>query len=249
MRAIRALSLCIAVFVSLCGSSSTAALAEDIESLLSTFASETDLARKEQLLNEIIKRSEAGSRLLLLAKTTRDTTTKWMAIRGIGFVKYREAAPFLIKWLDHNHHWVRANAARALGEIREKSASSALIRLLRRERDGGVIEQASLALRWIQAKETIPVLKKAVFHKSDQTRCWVLQAIGDLGAEDDLSFLAKFLYNQSSSVEMCAANAIEAITKEDFGFPERSGPMNPQIGVNRAREWWKVNKSKYMRNK
>src|SRR5262249_11187584 len=152
--------LCLLGFVIAALFCSGSANGQDLQALLSKFKAETDLARKERLLIEILQHSEAGPQLLALAEGTSDVDTKWLAIRGIGFAKYEKAAPFLIRCLGHEHHWVRANAARALGEIRYRPAIPSLIHLLRREKDGGVIEQTSLALQLLQAKEAIPELKR-----------------------------------------------------------------------------------------
>ena len=112
--------------------------------LLQDFRAETDLVRKEQLLNKILRQRDAGSALLRVAMRTDDIVTKWMSIRGIGMVKYGKAVPFLIDSLAHRDPAVRANAARALGEIGTRSASADLIRLLGDEKDGSVIEQTTL---------------------------------------------------------------------------------------------------------
>jgi len=237
--------LCLLGFVIVALFCSGSANGQDLEAPLSKFKAETDLARKERLLNEILQHSEAGPQLLTLAETTGDVDTKWMAISGIGFAKYEKAAPFLIRCLGHEHHWVRANAARALGEIRYRPAIPSLIHLLRREKDGGVIEQTSFALQLLQAKEAIPELKRAASHGSSQTRCCVLYAIGKLGTESDLAFLANRLYDSELFVRMCAAQAIEMITGEDFGFPKGSGLMNPLLPVEAARKWWEKNQSRF----
>src|SRR5437867_1985289 len=107
------------------------------DDLLTKFIAETEQGKKEQLLNELVRRPDAGPTLLRVAVHASDTLTKWMSIRGIGMVKYGKAVPFLIDSLTHQHPNVRANAARALGEIKDRSASSNLIRLLGREKDGG----------------------------------------------------------------------------------------------------------------
>jgi HEAT repeats len=233
----------IAVVISaLCCPSIT--LADDLFSPLEKFRGEKDRVEQERLLYEILKYPDAGAQLLLVARSKSDPNTKWMAIRGTGFAKYQPATPFLIEWLSHHHYGVRANAARALGEIRAKLAIPALVRLLRREKNGGVIEQTSLALQWLEAREAVPTLKRAASHPSTQTRCWVLQAVGKLGSRSDLPFLAKYLYDPSIGVCMCAAQAIEVITGEDFGFPKREGPMNPYPPVETARRWWEKNKAR-----
>src|ERR1044071_8197919 len=103
----------IAVVISaLCCSSIT--LADDLFSLLEKFRGEKDRVEQGRLLNEILKYPDAGAQLLLVATSTSDLDTKWMAIRGIGFARYQPATPFLIEWLNHRHYGVRANAARAL---------------------------------------------------------------------------------------------------------------------------------------
>jgi HEAT repeat protein len=179
---------------------------------------------------------------LELAETTTDADTKWMAIRGIGTLKYKRAAPFLVKSLRSDHQYVRANSARALGDMKAYSAEQALKTLLRGEQDGGVIEQTSLALRMIGAREAVPVLKSKASHPSPQTRAWIFQAIGFLGSKDDVPFLAGHLYEENTAVSMSAAQAIERIVGVDFGFPKREGPSSPEEGLKNARRWWATNK-------
>lgn len=213
--------------------------------LYSRFVAEANRVKKEQLLNEIVSQPNAGPRLLGIASRTDNMVTKWMCIRGLGQLKYQDAAPFLIKNLDHPHAYVRANAARALGEMRASSATSDLIRLLSREKHGGVIEQTVLALQWLDARDAVPAMKGVALHTSSQTCCWVLQAIGVLGARQDTPFIAQYLYSRDLSAGMCAARAIEVIAGVDFGFPPRHGPMSPHQPVERARQWWGINRARF----
>ena len=214
--------------------------------LLSQFHSTQDLEAKERILNEITTNfPDSGSALLQLAKTTTDIDTKWMAIRGIGTLKYKRATPFLLKSLLSEYPYVRANSARALGDMKANSAKQPLIKLLRGEQDGGVIEQTSLALQMMGAKEAVPVLKSKASHPSSQTRMWIFQAIGVLGSKDDVPFLAEHLHGENSIVSMSAAQAIETIMGVDFGFPKRDGPFSPEDGVKNARLWWASHKSSW----
>lgn len=215
------------------------------DDLLAKFVAEREQDKKEQLLNEVVRQPDAGPTLLLVAMHANDTLTKWMSIRGIGVVKYGKAVPFLINSLTHQHPYVRANAARALGEIKDGAALSNLIRLLGHEKDGRVIEQTALALRMLGAKEAVPVLKRVAHHPSSQTRCWVLQAIGTLGTKKDVPFLAKYLYDEDDVVDWCAAEAVEEITGQDFGFPRQSGPGSLEQGIQRARRWWETSRASF----
>lgn len=129
------------------------AIAQDLPGLLSRFTSEHDRARKEEILNTITRQHpEAGNSLLKIARETKDTDTEWFAIRGIGSLKFKGASPFLRRSLLSESAYVRANSARALGEIHDRAAEGGLIRLLRSENVNGVIEQASLALQTLGAR-------------------------------------------------------------------------------------------------
>ena len=93
-------------------------------SLVLRFRQTHDVSEKERILYRIIpKGHEAGQLLLDLAKTTDDNDTRWLAIRGLGIIKFEDAAPFLIESLKSQEHYVRANAARALAELPQKATT------------------------------------------------------------------------------------------------------------------------------
>jgi HEAT repeats len=188
----------------------------------------------------------AGETALELARTTKDSDAKWMAIRILGNLRYERAIPLLLASLSDPHEYVRSNAARALGDMRVAAAAKPLTELLKKETNGGVIQQTSLALGLLRYSDAVPALKAAAKHEDVQTRMWVLQAIGGLGAKGDVAFLARFLLDDpSSSVQTSAAQAIEQITGTDFGFPNRSGPSSPDEGLKQARSWWEKHKNEF----
>src|SRR5436190_15118664 len=155
---------------------------EDLPALLSRFQSEDEVASKEAILTEIERRHpDSGFQLLHLAQSATNVDTRWLAIRGLGHLKFEPATRFLIASLMSPDHYVRANAAGALGEIRTKSAEAKLIDLLKREQDGGVIEQTSLALTMIHARAALQVLEARADSANGQTECWLLGAIAQLG--------------------------------------------------------------------
>jgi HEAT repeat protein len=177
-----------------------------------------------------------------IVKTTKDAEAKWRAVRILGNLRYEPAVPLLLEALSDPHHYVRSNAARALGDMGVKSAAKPLTDLLSKEKDGGVIEQTSLALANLGAKDALPALKGVANHQNAQTRAWVLQAIGRLGGQPDVPFLAKYLNDPSQSVQMMAAESIQMISGANFGFPLRPGPNDPGPPIQRARQWWEANK-------
>ena len=185
----------------------------------------------------------AAVTLVELVRETRDPDAKWRAVRALGDLRYTNAAPLLLECLKDGHHYVRANAARALGDMRVKAASAALIDILKQEKDGGVIEQTSLAVTLLQAHEAVPALKQCATHQSGQSLAWVLQAIGNLGSRADVPFLAERLNSSPISEQDTAARGIEKLAKVDFQFPKHDGPYNPEAAIKRAKDWWEKNKS------
>jgi HEAT repeat protein len=216
--------------------------AQDLTTLLSNFVASGDRAERELILLKISEQHpEAGAALLKIAAQTTDTETKWLAIRGIGSLRYKQAGPFLKEWLHSNSAYVRANSARALGDIRDGSAVRDLISLLSLETDDGVLQQTSVALEMLDAKEAIPALMAKSGVPSADTRLWMMGAVEALGSKD-VSFFASFLCDQSWFVASYAAHAIARITKQDFGFPHCGpGVCSDGDGVENVRRWWKQN--------
>jgi HEAT repeat protein len=224
-------------------------VAQELPVLLSRFQSERDIATKESILVRITTDyPDSGSALLGIARHTNDTDTRWLAIRGIGWLKFHDAAPFLKQSLDSESSYVRANAARALGEIQEISAVPALISLLKAEQDNGVIEQTTLVLQMLEAKAAVPVLKDRVVNPSAQTRVWILGAIEVLDSKKDVPFFATFLSDKDENVAAFTARVIERFTGQDFGFPKCGkwgGLCSYGDGVKNARSWWNAHKQEW----
>jgi len=222
--------------------SSFSAFAQDLPALLSQFQSEHDRTIKEATLFSITtKYPQAGPALLKIASETQDIDTKWLVIRGIGWLKYKEAEPFLKQSLSSDNEYVRANSACALGEVRDISAASDLIRTLKQEENSGVIEQTAAALRGIGASEAVPVLKTTLKRtRSAQTRAWVFGAISTLDSDDkDIPFFAAFLFDQNEIMAADAVHAIERFTGQDFGIPHTAQcPCTFSDGIKRAQRWW-----------
>jgi HEAT repeat protein len=221
-----------------------AVAAESSSQLLASFQTEQDVAAKEMILDKLTQSyPAAGPALLDVARSAGDSDTGWLAIRGIGHLRFKGAVPFLTQSLTSKHVYIRANSASALGEIEDTSAAPFLMRAIKDEKDGGVIEQMSLALTMLHATESVPVLKTKAQHPSAQTRTWVIGAIADLGTREDVPFLATYLDDKNHLVAMRATEGIEQLTGQDFGVPPSvSGPPSQQrevAAIQRARTWWR----------
>src|SRR5581483_1898886 len=143
--------------------------------------------------------------------------------------------------LGSSERYVRANAARALGEMRYMPAAEALIDLLRTEKDGGVTEQTALALSIIEFRKAIPVLMYRMSSASTETKCWLLDSIGRLGSDAEISYIAQFLYGTDNDqrggtvISECAARSLDVLTHGEIGLPPPGGIYDPSSRIRKAR--------------
>ena len=225
----------------------TPILAQQSEStaiLLLQFDNQHDLTVKERLLRTLTSDDKGvGPALLQLAESTTNTDTRWMAMRGMSTVHYAASAPFLETSLKDSDSLVRANAARALGDLRIRDASDPLLAMFAAEQDPGAIQQASLALRMLNIKAAAPHLREKIPAFTGQTRAWLIQALGTLGSVADVPLIAGYLDEMMSA--MAAAEAIQELAGVSFG-PRTlglSGYPTPEIVA--ARAWWKSHKNEW----
>ncbi len=211
-------------------------------SLLGQFDNQHDLEVKERLLRTITEEDKgAGPGLLRLAESTANTDTRWMAMRGMATLHYAACAPFLEASLRDSDSRVRANAARALGDLRIGDAADRLLAMFAGEQDAGAIQQASLALRMLRIKAAAPYLREKIPAFTGQTRIWLIQALGTLGdAAGDVPLIASYLDEMRSA--SAATEAIQELAGVSFG-PRTlglSGYPTPEIVA--ARAWWKAHR-------
>jgi len=195
------------------------------------------------------KYPNAGSDLLVVAKGPEDGDTKWLAIRGIGYLKFADGVPFLELSLNSTSESERANSARSLGEIGDASAIEPLIAALSNEQDSGVVEQTAAALQMLHAKKAIPVLKSKIGNPSPQTRMWILGAVENLSGRAELPFIADSLNDPDIAVRHYSALAVQRLSGQDFGFPDcvkRSGPCGfEEVPTQNAQRWWLDHKKEW----
>jgi hypothetical protein len=215
---------------------------------LASFDNEHDYPAKERLLNALANQyPDAGPALLRLAQSTQNTDTRWMAMRGMATLHYTAAAPFLEASLKDSDALVRANAARAIFDLRIADASPQLLAMFAAEKDPGAIQQASLALSGLGIKAALPSIREKIPIYTGQTRGWLLQALGRLGNADDVPFVAAYLENQNDTPgEFPATGALQDLTGVNFGYP-RTGLSYPSPEMLKARAWWNAHKDAWPR--
>src|SRR5580704_2648094 len=206
--------LFIGVFLSaLIAPAQTSVAPATLPGLLLQFRTETDIASKEEILNRITSQFPgAGPDLLAVAEGPENGDTNWLAIRGVGYLKFSPAVPFLEKCLNSKSMFVRANAAQSLGDIGDASAIDPLIAALSKEEDSGVVEQTSLAFEALHARKAIPVLKTKIGNPSPQTRIWILGAVELLGGRAELPFIAASLQDPDIMVRYEAALMVQRLS-------------------------------------
>ena len=218
-------------------------LAQSTTGLLARFDQEHDYAAKERLLLAITKDPGAGPALLRLAKSTANTDTRWMAMRGMATLHYTAAAPFLETSLKSRDVFVRSNAARALGDLRIHEASAALLAMFAAEKEPPAIEQASLALRMLEIRAAAPLLRDKIPRFTGQTRAWLIQALGALGTRADVPLVAGYLEERGTSG--AATEAIENLTGLYFGPRPVGLSSDPAPYTLAAQAWWKAHKDEW----
>lgn len=220
---------------------------EPIASLLLRFDNEHDLSAKERLLLIVTSQnSGAGPALLRLAQSTTNTDTRWMAMRGMATLRYTACAPFLEASLKDSDALVRANAARALGDLRIREASLPLLAMFADEQEQPAIQQASLALRMLDLKAAAPSVREKILVFTGQTQVWLIQALGAIGNIGDVPLIAGFLDDRNT--EMVAIGAIQDLAGVDFGPAHMTGLSSyPQPELLAARAWWKSHKAAWPR--
>jgi hypothetical protein len=229
----------------LLGSAQSAVDPGSLPTLLSQFRAETDRDAKQMILIQIeMNYPHAGPELLAEAKGPENGDTNWMAIQGIGALRFAGAVPFLEASLRSNSALVRENSTWALGRIGDRRAIRPLIAGLSREQDRRMIEVTALALTMLQARNAIPVLKSKIGNPSGQTRILILGAVESLGGRAELPFIAAFLNDPNFGVREHAALSVERLSGQHFGFQSckyrgyggcGTGDESPIINAQR---WW-----------
>jgi HEAT repeat protein len=218
----------------------------ELPALLLQFDNEHDVAAKEHLLLRLTTQYPgAGASLLHLAQSTTNTDTRWMAMRGMATLHCTSCAPFLETSLRDPDARLRANAARALGDLGIKEASDSLRAMFAVEKDKGAVQQASLSLSRLDVRAAVPDIRTKVGEFTGQTRIWLIQALGHLGSAADVPLIAGFL-DETMSGQM-ATEALQELTGVNFGMPHLGLGSVPSPETLRAQAWWKSHKDAWPR--
>jgi len=230
--------LALAIVLAACGYAQTAPLTV----LLQQFDEEHDLARKERLMGAVTSQYPgAGPALVRLAQATANVDTHWMAMRGMATLHFTSATPFLEKSLRDSDALVRANAARALSDLRSTTSAGPLLEMFAIEREDAALQQGSLALWRLGIRAGAPAIRQKITDTTGQTRGWLIQALGRLGDRSDVPLIASYL--DVEGADWSATDALQELTGVDFGISHMGLMSYPPPSTLAARAWWKAHRS------
>ncbi len=214
--------------------------------LLHQFDEEHDLARKERLMGAVTGQYPgAGTALVRLAQATANVDTRWMAMRGMATLHFKSATPFLEKSLRDSDALVRANAARALSDLRSTTSAGPLLEMFAVEREDAALQQGSLALWKLGIRAGAPAIRQKITDTTGQTRGWLIQALGRLGDRADVPLIASYL--DVEGADWSATEALQELTGVDFGIVTSGLMSYPPPSTLAARAWWRAHREAWPR--
>lgn len=120
--------------------------AQDVESLRSAIASNNIEIKRNALFQIKNLHNEAASRLAIPALSDRNEIVRATSANAVIFLPKAEAALVLTPLLNDKAEFVRGEAAFALGEVEDTSATSPLIRTFEKDKSRSVQAAAAAAL-------------------------------------------------------------------------------------------------------
>ena len=124
---------------------------------------------------------------------------------------------YVLNALKDKNPYVRATAAKVLGEIGDKTAVPALIKALKDE-NADVCTAAAKALEKI-GKTAVPALIKALKDENPDVRTAAAEALGKIGDKRAVPHLIKALKDKYFYVRTAAAKAIFMLIKDERVIP------------------------------
>lgn len=134
--------------------------AQNIDNLALILQSGTSERKRDALFQIRNQQTEQASRIAIPALKDTDEMVRATATSAVVFLPSAEAAQVLIPMLSDKQPFVRKEAAYALGVVRDKSATSSLLRLLEKEKDLEIKSSAVIAIGEIGDTSAVETLNK-----------------------------------------------------------------------------------------
>ena len=152
---------------------------------------------------------------LIKALDHYDPVIRRAAAQVAGRLHVKSAGDVLIKTVNDSHPAVRFAAMRALGEIGDVTAVTALTEQLEHYRKGEGAWSALDALARIGHESSVPIFKARLTDRDQYIRRAAVEGLGRAGARDDIASIDALLVQDSSGmVRAAAAFALQKLGRD-----------------------------------
>ncbi len=135
----------------------------------------------------------------------------------LGDLRNQKGAEPLIKALKDENPFVRAGAISSLEKLRVKEAGTLIIKMLLKDENAQVRQQAANAFANLTAEGKVKALIKALDDEADGVRYAAARTLGSLRAQEAAKRLAELLISpkEKSGMRRAAAGALRAIRSKE----------------------------------
>jgi HEAT repeat protein len=190
------------------------------------------------------------SAVLVLAKSDDPKVRQWLREEGLskgadlstalvakvlGLFKDPAAVEPLLKALDNNFWFTRANAAFALSLIGDARAINPIMQKVSDKEPKVIIAATDALATWKkQAEPAVPAIVQNLEHEIWQVRVSAADALGEIGSKDAIDPILKRIDKEAGRLREDGVRALKKITG-----------MNYELDINRWKNWWKQNKDHF----
>jgi hypothetical protein len=147
---------------------------------------------------------------------TRYKISEWQQLKLLDVVRNKTdyvPPPFRL-WLTSKNNHVVLFALRLIKYYNQNDASASLIQLLR-HKDNNIKKEAIFCIRDFNVTDAVPVLKTIFWKCTTDVKMFILEALSQLGTDDDISFLEDIVTNEVAfTVKGKAISALNTIHPE-----------------------------------
>ena len=161
--------------------------------------------------------TEPAAQLLINALDHYDPVVRAGASRVTGRLRVTSAGPALLKGVNDSQEPVRFASMRALGDLKEQTASEALARQLAHYRRGEGAWSAIDGLAKIGNPASVPVFKSRLADRDQYIRRAAIEGLGRAGDTTSIAALEAALTNDSSEiVRVASAFALQKLGRNNL---------------------------------
>ncbi|MEZ6123830.1 MAG: HEAT repeat domain-containing protein [Planctomycetaceae bacterium] len=185
--------------------------AEEALITLRRFLEGDDLQLKYRAISALrrLKNPKAAGMLAPILNE-HDEKSRRLAVEAVGYLGQKNVVPRLRELLKSDpEESVRAAAARALGELKDRESIRLLEESLYDSRS--VRSQAIIALGQIGDKSSLPAILAQLRDQAPEVRYHACNALGDMGEASAVSSLVKLLDDHEPMVKRAADSALEKL--------------------------------------